>query len=165
MASRILGMGDVVGLVEEIGQRVDREQAERLARKVTKGAGFDLFDLREQLQQLVSLGGMESLHAKMPLPGGLSPDKLAGQVDARVLRRHIAIINSMTPSERRFPKTINGSRRQRIATGAGVGVPEVNRLLKQHDQMQKMMKRFSKGGLQRALRGMTSGRGPFTGHH
>jgi signal recognition particle subunit SRP54 len=165
MASRILGMGDVVGLVEEIGQKVDREQAERLARKVSKGAGFDLVDLREQLQQLISLGGVESLLAKMPLPGGLSPDKLAGQVDGRALRRQIAIINSMTPSERRFPKTINGSRRQRIAAGAGVGVPEVNRLLKQHDQMQKMMKRFSKGGLQRALRGMKGGRGPFSGHH
>lgn len=160
MASRILGMGDVVGLVEEIGHKVDREQAERLARKVKKGSGFDLADLREQLQQMMNLGGLEGLLAKMPLPGGLSADKVAGQVDAKTLGRQVAIINSMTPSERRFPKTINGSRRQRIAAGAGVGVPDVNRLLKQHEQMQKMMKRFSKGGLQRALRNLPFGRLP-----
>ncbi len=163
MASRILGMGDVVGLVEELGQKVDREQAERLARKVGKGQGFDLGDLREQLQQMLGLGGLESLLAKLPLPGGVSPDKLAGQVDPRAIRRQIGIINSMTPSERRFPKTINGSRRQRIAAGAGVGVPDVNRLLKQHEQMQKMMKRFSKGGLQRALRQMPAGGPRFPG--
>ncbi len=163
MASRILGMGDVVGLVEELGQKVDREQAERLARKVGKGQGFDLGDLRDQLQQMLGLGGLESLLAKLPLPGGISSDKLAGQVDPKAIRRQIGIINSMTPSERRFPKTINGSRRQRIATGAGVGVPDVNRLLKQHEQMQKMMKRFSKGGLQRALRQMPAGGPRFPG--
>ncbi len=163
MASRILGMGDVVGLVEEIGQQVDREQAERLARKVGKGAGFDLGDLRDQIQQMMNLGGLDSLLAKLPLPGGMSADKIAGQVDQKTLRRQIGIINSMTPSERRFPKTINGSRRQRIAAGAGVGVPDVNRLLKQHEQMQKMMKRFSKGGLQRALRNVPPGAGRFPG--
>jgi signal recognition particle subunit SRP54 len=163
MASRILGMGDVVGLVEEIGHKVDREQAQRLARKVSKGSGFDLADLREQLQQMISLGGLEGLLAKMPLPAGLSADKVGQQVDAKTLRRQIAIIDSMTPSERRFPKTINGSRRQRIAAGAGVGVPDVNRLLKQHEQMQKMMKRFARGGLQRALRNLPLGN-RFPGH-
>jgi signal recognition particle subunit SRP54 len=163
MASRILGMGDVVGLVEEIGQAVDREQAEKLARKVSKGKSFDLTDLRDQLQQMLGMGGLEGLLAKLPLPGGVSADKLAGQVDPKSLRRQVAIINSMTPAERRFPKTINGSRRQRIAAGAGVGVPEVNRLLKQHEQMQKMMKRFSKGGLQRAMRNLPPGMGRFPG--
>lgn len=164
MATRILGMGDVLGLVEDIGQKVDKAQAERLARKVGKGQGFDLADLREQLQQMMGMGGLESLLAKLPLPGGMSADKLAGQMDPAALRRQIAIINSMTPSERRFPKSINGSRRQRIARGAGVGVPDVNRLLKQHEQMQKVMKRFSKGGLQKAMRNMPGGAGRFTGH-
>jgi signal recognition particle subunit SRP54 len=163
LASRILGMGDVVGLVEEIGQKVDREQAEKLARKVGKGKGFDLIDLRDQLQQMLGMGGLQGILAKMPLPGGLSADKLASQIDAKSIRRQVAIIDSMTPSERRFPKIINGSRRQRIAAGAGVGVPEVNRLLKQHEQMQKMMKRFSKGGLQRALRNLPPGPGRFPG--
>jgi signal recognition particle subunit SRP54 len=157
MATRILGMGDVLGLVEDIGQKVDRAQAERLAKKMGKGQGFDLADLRDQLEQMMGMGGLESLLAKLPLPGGMSADKLAGQVDSKAIRRQIAIINSMTVSERRFPKTINGSRRQRIARGAGVGVPEVNRLLKQHEQMQKVMKRFSKGGLQRAMRNMPGG--------
>jgi signal recognition particle subunit SRP54 len=163
MASRILGMGDVIGLVEEIGQKVDREQADRLARKVSKGQGFDLGDLRDQLQQMAGMGGLESLLAKLPLPGGMSADKLAGQVDQKSIRRQVAIINSMTPSERRFPKSINGSRRQRIAAGAGVAVPDVNRLLKQHEQMQKMMKRLSKGGLQRAMRNLPPGIGRFPG--
>jgi signal recognition particle subunit SRP54 len=163
LASRILGMGDVVGLVEEIGQQVDREQAEKLARKVGKGKGFDLVDLRDQLQQMLGMGGLESILAKLPLPGGLSADKIASKVDAKAIRRQVAIIDSMTPSERRFPKIINGSRRQRIAAGSGVGVPEVNRLLKQHEQMQKMMKRFSKGGLQKALRNLPSGLGRLPG--
>lgn len=163
MASRILGMGDVVGLVEEIGQKVDREQADRLARKVGKGEGFDLADLRDQLQQMLTMGGLEGLLAKLPLPGGVSAEKLAGQADPKAIRRQIGIINSMTLRERRFPKTINGSRRQRIAAGAGVGVPEVNRLLKQYEQMQKMMKRFSKGGLQKAMRNFPAAGPRFPG--
>lgn len=159
LASRILGMGDVAGLVEELGQTMDREQSEKLARKVGKGHGFDLADLRGQLQQMAGMGGLESLLSKLPLPGGMSADKLAGQVDRKALRRQVAIIDSMTPTERRFPKLINGSRRQRIAAGAGVTVPEVNRLLKQHEQMQKMMKRFSKGGFRRAMRNLPPGMG------
>jgi signal recognition particle subunit SRP54 len=159
LASRILGMGDVAGLMEELGQTIDREQSEKLARKVGKGQGFDLSDLRNQLEQMVGMGGLESLLTKIPLPGGMSADKLAGQVDRKALRRQVAIINSMTAAERRFPKIINGSRRQRIAAGAGVSVPDVNRLLKQHEQMQKMMKRFSKGGLRRAMRNMPPGMG------
>ena len=154
MASRILGMGDVLSLVEEVEQKVDRERAEKLARKVQKGKGFDLDDLRDQLEQMMNMGGLESLLDKLPLPGGMNSNQLAGQVDEKNLRRQVALINSMTPRERRFPKIINGSRKRRIAAGAGVAVPEVNRLLKQHTQMQKMMKRMSKGGMKRALRGM-----------
>jgi signal recognition particle subunit SRP54 len=163
LASRILGMGDMIGLVEQIGQSVDREKAERLARKVSKGDGFDLGDLREQLRQMLGMGGLESLLAKLPLPSGLQADKLAGQVDQRSIRRQIGIIDSMTPQERRFPKNINGSRKLRIARGAGVAVPEVNRLLKQHEQMHKMMKRLTRGGrggLGRALQGLAPPRGP-----
>lgn len=157
MASRILGMGNVIGLVEQIGQQVDREKAERLARKVRKGHGFDLEDLRDQLRQMLSMGGIEALLAHMPLPAGVGAESLAGQVDQRAIRRQIGIIDAMTPAERRFPKIINGSRRQRIAAGAGVQVPEVNRLLRQYEQMQKVMKRFAKGGLQRMLRGLPKG--------
>jgi signal recognition particle subunit SRP54 len=154
MASRILGMGDVLSLVEEVEQKVDREQAEKLARKVRKGKGFDLDDLRSQLEQMMGMGGLEGLLDKLPLPGGMSGSQLAQQVDEKGLRRQVALINSMTPQERRFPKTINGSRKRRIAAGAGLAVPDLNRLLKQHIQMQKMMKKMSKGGMKRAMRGL-----------
>ena len=154
MASRILGMGDVLSLVEQVEQQVDREKAEKLGRKLRKGKGFDLEDLREQLQQMLALGGLEGLLDKLPLPGGVDPRQLASQVDERGVRRQIALINSMTPRERRFPKTINGSRKRRIAAGAGLAVPDVNRLLKQHAQMQKMMKKLSKGGLRKAFGGL-----------
>ena len=154
MASRILGMGDVLSLVEEVEQKVDRDKAEKLARKVRKGKGFDLEDLRDQLQQMLGMGGLESLLEKLPLPGGMQTSQLAGQVDEKQIRRQSAVFNSMTRRVRRYPKTIDGSRKRRIAAGAGLGVPEVNRLLKQHTQMQKMMKRMSKGGLKRAMRGM-----------
>jgi len=155
MASRILGMGDVVGLVEEVQRKVNREEAERLASKVSKGQAFDMNDLRSQLEQLMSMGGMAGLLDKLPLPGGMSAEQLASQVDSRMLRRQVGIINSMTPRERRLPRIIDGSRRRRIAAGAGLPVQDVNRLLKQHADMQKMMKRVKKGGgLRRAMRGL-----------
>ncbi len=154
MASRILGMGDVLSLVEEVEQKIDRDKAEKLARKVRKGKSFDLEDLRDQLQQMIGMGGLESMLDKLPLPGGMKASQLAQQVDERALKRQIAVINSMTARERRFPKLIDGSRKRRIAAGAGLAVPDVNRLLKQHTQMQKMMKRMSKGGMKRALRGL-----------
>jgi signal recognition particle subunit SRP54 len=155
MASRIIGMGDVLGLVEQVQQQVDAEKAARLSAKVAKGKGFDFEDLRDQLEQITNMGGLDSLLDKMPLPAGMSADKLAGQVDPRMLRRQIAIINSMTPKERRSPGLIDGSRRRRIAAGAGLHVQEVNRLLKQHAQMQKVMKQMGKGGgLRRMLRGL-----------
>jgi signal recognition particle subunit SRP54 len=153
MASRILGMGDVLSLVEEVQRKADHASAARLADKVAAGKQFDLSDLRAQLQQIAGLGGVEGLLEKLPLPSGMSPEKLAGQVDSRMLRRQIALIDSMTPRERRRPGIVDGSRRRRIAGGAGLPVQEVNRLLKQHAQMQKMMKKMGQGGLRRLLRG------------
>ncbi len=153
MASRILGMGDVLSLVEEVQRKADHETAARLAKKVSTGKQFDMNDLRAQLEQITGLGGIEGLLAKLPLPGGMSAGKLAGQVDNRMLRRQIAIIDSMTPRERQRPGLLDGSRRRRIASGAGLPVQEVNRLLKQHAQMQKMMKKMGKGGLRRLMQG------------
>jgi signal recognition particle subunit SRP54 len=153
MASRILGMGDVLSLVEEVTRKVDREEAEKLARKVAKGKDFNLDDLLGQLRQLEGMGGVSALLDKLPaqlaakaggLPAGHEKD----------IRRQIAIICSMTPGERRFPKTIDGSRRRRIATGSGTQVADVNRLLKNFLQMQKMMKGMGKGGLGRMMRSM-----------
>ncbi len=156
MASRILGMGDVLSLVEEVQHKVDHEKARTLAKKVKKGRGFDLTDLRDQLSQMASMGGIESLLEKLPIPGGANAGKLAEQVDARAIARQIAIINSMTPEERRFPKAIKGSRKRRIALGSGQAIQDVNRLLKQHTQMQKMMSKLGKGGnLKRMMRGLT----------
>lgn len=157
MASRILGMGDVLSLVEEVERKVDQRKAEKLASKLKKGRGFDLSDLRDQLEQMMNMGGMAALMDKLPLPGNVNPAALKGQADEKQLRRQIAIINSMTAGERRFPKTINGPRKKRIAAGSGLQVQDVNRLLKQHLQMEKMMKRFSKGGMKKMLRGMPGG--------
>ena len=157
MASRILGMGDVLTLVEEIEQKVSKEKTEKLARKLKKGRGFDLGDLRDQLEQMVSMGGLASMLEKLPLPGNVNPAALNDSANEQKIRRQIAIINSMTPTERRFPKTINGSRKKRIAAGAGQQIQDVNRLLKQHLQMEKMMKKVSKGGMKKFLRGMPGG--------
>ena len=141
LASRILGMGDVLSLVEEAERKLDQDKAKKLARKVGKGArGFGLDDMREQLQQMESLGGMGAMLDKLPGMGQL-PAAAKAKLDDRVNRRMIAIINSMTPKERRYPDTINGSRKRRIAMGSGTQIPEVNRVLKQHKQMQKMMKK------------------------
>jgi signal recognition particle subunit SRP54 len=157
MASRILGMGDVLTLVEEIEQKVSKEQSEKLANKLKKGRGFDLADLRDQLEQMMNMGGLASMLEKLPLPGNVNPAALKDGANEIQIRRQIAIINSMTPSERRFPKTINGSRKKRIAGGAGQQIQDVNRLLKQHLQMEKMMKKVSKGGMKKFLRGMPGG--------
>jgi signal recognition particle subunit SRP54 len=162
VASRILGMGDVLGLVEQVEQQVDREKAEKLARKLTRGHEFDFTDLRDQLHQLQEMGGLGALVDKLPAELSSAASR-AGQLDEGQLRRQIAIINSMTPRERRRPNLIDGSRKRRIAGGAGVQVQDVNRLLKQFLQMQKTMKRFSKGGLQKLLRGMGGRMPPFSG--
>jgi signal recognition particle subunit SRP54 len=157
MASRILGMGDVLTLVEEIEGKVDKEKADKLARKLKKGRGFDLLDLRDQFEQMQNMGGMAAMLEKLPIPGNVNQAALKKSTDEHQLKRQIAIINSMTPAERRFPKTINGSRKKRIANGSGQQIQDVNRLLKQHLQMEKMMKKMSKGGMSKMMRGMAGG--------
>lgn len=154
VASRILGMGDILSLIEEAEHKVDRQQAEKLARKVQKGKDFDLDDFRAQLQQMQSMGGVAGLLDKLPGVADL-PDKVKNQVNDRDMRRLEAIIGSMTAQERRHPGIINGSRKRRIASGSGTQVQDVNRLLKQFTQMQKMMKKLSrKGGMKKMMRGM-----------
>lgn len=157
MASRILGMGDVLTLVEEIEQKVNKSKSEKLAQKLKRGKGFDLSDLRDQLEQMMNMGGLASMLEKLPLPGKINAAALQNSAGDKAIRRQVAIINSMTPAERRFPKIINGSRKKRIALGAGQQIQDVNRLLKQHLQMEKMMKRMSKGGMKNMLRGMQGG--------
>lgn len=160
MASRILGMGDVLTLVEEIEAKVSKDKADKLATKLRKGRGFDLTDLRDQLEQMMNMGGMGAMLDKLPLPGNVNPAALRDATNDLQLRRQVAIINSMTPGERRFPKTINGSRKKRIAAGAGLPIQDVNRLLKQFVQMEKMMRKVSRGGMRKMLRGMSAGRRP-----
>jgi signal recognition particle subunit SRP54 len=153
VASRILGMGDVLSLVEEVHRKVDQEQAEKLVKKIRRGKGFDLEDFRAQLEQMQNMGGLGGLVDKLPGMGNL-PDHVKSQVDDRQTRQLIAIINSMTPHERRFPDVIRGSRKKRIAQGSGTQIQAVNRLLKQHAQMQKMMKKMGRGGMARMMRKM-----------
>jgi signal recognition particle subunit SRP54 len=157
MASRILGMGDVLTLVEEIEQNVSKDKAAKLAKKLKKGRGFDLSDLRDQLEQMMSMGGIAAMLDKLPLGGRVNSAALQDAGNEQKIRRQVAIINSMTPAERRFPKIINGSRKKRIARGAGQQIQDVNRLLKQHLQMERMMKKMSKGGMKKMLRGMPGG--------
>jgi signal recognition particle subunit SRP54 len=154
VASRILGMGDVLSLVEQVQRDVDREQAAALAAKISKGKGFDFNDLREQMQQLEKMGGLTELMDK--LPGGLAgaANRAAGQFDPRQVKRQIAMINSMTAKERRRPELLDGSRKRRIANGAGVQVQDVNRLLKQFLEMQKVMKQFARGGMRGLMRSL-----------
>ncbi len=154
MANRILGMGDVLSLVEEVEQKVDKEKAEKLAGKIRSGKGFDLSDMRDQLSQMLNMGDMQGVLEKLPLPGNVDAAQLAQGIDTKMLRRQVAVINSMTPAERQFPKSINGSRKKRIAAGAGLQIQDVNRLLKQHLQMQKTMKKMGKGGMNKLMRGM-----------
>jgi signal recognition particle subunit SRP54 len=157
IASRILGMGDVLSLVEQVQSQVDQEKAEKLAKKINKGKSFDLSDLRDQLSQLQNMGGMAGLLDKLPAHMQANAAAASGAVNAKSLKRQMGIIDSMTPRERRRPESIDNSRKRRIATGAGVPLPEVNRLLKQFDQMQKTMKKLVKGGmLKNMMRGMGS---------
>lgn len=153
VASRILGMGDVVSLVEEVTAKVDQNKAEKLAKKIKKGKTFNMYDLRDQMEQMMSMGGIGSMLEKMPGAANL-PDAVKAQADDSQFKRMIAIINSMTPQERKFPAVIKGSRRKRIALGSGTQVQDVNRLLKQHAQMSKMMKKMSGGGMAKMMRGM-----------
>jgi signal recognition particle subunit SRP54 len=151
VASRILGMGDVLSLVEEVTRKVDRDKAEKLAKKLQKGKDFDLEDFKEQMLQMANMGGMRGLLDKLPGMGEL-PEQVKNQVNDKEMGRLVAIINSMTPQERRFPAVIKGSRKRRIATGSGTQVQDVNKLLKQFTQMQKMMKKMKGGGMKKMMR-------------
>lgn len=155
MANRILGMGDVVALVEQVQGKVDAAEVERLAKKVVSGGKFDFYDLKGQLEQLQSLGGLESLMDK--LPAQLAKGGMPTGVGDQEVRRQIAIINSMTHRERRRPEIIDGSRRRRIATGSGTQVQDVNRLLKQFTEMQRMMKSMKGGKFRRMLGALKGG--------
>ncbi len=158
MASRILGMGDVVSLVEQVQRQVDVQEAERLAKKVIKGKGFDLTDLKGQLEQLQQMGGVSALMDKLPTMA--TQKAMPADKGDKEIRRQIAIINSMTPKERREPAIIDGSRRRRIAAGSGVQVQDVNRLLKQYLEMQRMMKSMKGGKLRRMLGAFKGGMPP-----
>jgi signal recognition particle subunit SRP54 len=159
MAGRILGMGDVVALVEQVQKQVNVEEAQKLAKKVAKGKGFDLVDLKSQLEQLQKMGGVGALMDKLPQAAmrGAAPPADQGDKD---VRRQIAIINSMTRKERRNPGLLNGSRRRRIAAGAGVQVQDVNKLMKQFMEMQKMMKSMAGGRMKRMLQAFKGGMPP-----
>ena len=154
MASRILGMGDILGLVEEARRGVDEDKARDFARKLKAGKGFDLNDFKEQIGQMRKMGGLSSMLDKLPAQFAQAADKLQGGAEEKQIGRIEGIINSMTPAERVRPEILKASRKRRIASGAGVSVQEVNRMLKQFEQTQKMMKQFSKGGLQKMMRGM-----------
>jgi len=154
IASRILGMGDVLTLVEEAERKLDKKKADKLAKKLSRGKGFDLNDLLDQFHQMQNMGGMTGLLDKLPGMGGMV-EAAQSQVNDGALKQMEAIIQSMTPKERAFPDVINGSRKKRIATGSGTQIQDVNRLLKQHKQMQKMMKKLTKkGGMKGMMRGM-----------
>ena len=153
LASRILGMGDVLSLVEQAESSIDQAEAQKFAEKLKKGKGFDLEDFRTQLQQMQKMGGVASLLDKLPGAAGM-PKDMKNQVNDKEFKKLEAIISSMTPQERRKPDIIKGSRKRRIAAGSGTEVQDVNRLLKQFTQMQKMMKQFQKGGMAKLMRGL-----------
>lgn len=154
LASRILGMGDVLSLIEEAERKLDKAKAEKFASKIKKGRGFDLEDFREQIQQMKNMGGMMGMLNKMPGMGQLAQAADTAKAEKGIVQME-SIINSMTPAERRNPDIISGSRKKRIAAGSGTQIQDINRLLKQHKQMSKMMKKFSgKGGASKLMRGM-----------
>ncbi len=154
MASRILGMGDILSLVEDARQAVDEDQAREFAQKLKSGKGFDLNDFKKQIGQMRKMGGLSSLMDKMPAQFAQAASQLQGGVEEKAIRRIEGIIDSMTPAERTKPELIKASRKRRIATGAGVQVQEVNRLLNQFEQTQKVMKQISKGGMAKLMRSM-----------
>ena len=153
IASRILGMGDVLSLIEDVERKVDKKKAEKLAQKVVKGKRFDLEDLRDQLQQMKSLGGMAGMMDKLPGMGNMAQLAQQNQASSQFDRME-CIINSMTPKERKNPDVLNGSRKRRITLGSGTSIQDLNRLLKQHKQMGKMMKKMKGKGMQNMMRGM-----------
>ncbi len=165
MASRILGMGDVLSLVEDVQRKVDHKKAEKLVKKLHKGKGFDLDDFKEQMEQMANMGGLSAMMDKLPGMGNV-PDHVKNQVNDKEIVRTIAIINSMTAQEKQFPAVIKGSRKRRIAAGSGTQVQEINKLLKQFAQMQKMMKKMKGGGMAKMMKGLKGklpGGGGFPG--
>ena len=154
MASRILGMGDILGLVEDAQRGVDQDKAQAFAQKLKSGKGFDLNDFKEQIGQMRKMGGLSSMLEKLPAQFAQAAQQAGGAVEDKSIRRIEGIINSMTPQERAKPEVLKASRKRRIAGGAGVQVQEVNRLLAQFEQTQKMMKQLSKGGMHKLMRGM-----------
>lgn len=156
LASRILGMGDILSLIEEVEQKVDKEKAEKLAKKLQKGQGFNLEDLRDQMKQMLNMGGISSMLDKLPGMAAI-PQAVKSKVNNQEIIRSVAVLDSMTLHERQFPHLIanSGSRKRRIAQGSGSSLQEVNRILKQHEQMQKMMKKLTnKGAVSRMMRGL-----------
>lgn len=153
IASRILGMGDVLSLIEEVERKVDKQKAQKLAAKVQKGKGFDLQDFKEQLEQMRNMGGMMGMMDKLPGMGNMSA-QIKDKANDKQFTQMEAIINSMTPGERKRPDVIKGSRKKRIAAGSGTQIQDVNRLLKQFMQMQKVMKKMSGGGMKKMMRNM-----------
>ncbi|MFT6413052.1 MAG: signal recognition particle subunit SRP54, partial [Glaciecola sp.] len=151
IASRILGMGDVLSLIEDVERKVDKDKAQQLAQKMKTGKGFDLQDFKEQLEQMRNMGGMMSLMDKMPGMGNMTA-KIKDSANDKQFTQMEAIINSMTPSERQRPDVIKGSRKRRIAMGSGTQIQDVNKMLKQFMQMQKMMKKMSGGGMKKMMR-------------
>ncbi|MEO8460384.1 MAG: signal recognition particle protein [Dokdonella sp.] len=163
VAQRILGMGDVLSLVEDVERKIDQEKVKKLADKVLKGKRFDLNDMRDQLDQMINMGGMAAMMEKLPTGMGV-PDHLKAQMGDKSVTGMIAIINSMTRKERRHPDLLNGSRRSRIARGSGTQPADVNRLLKQYQQMEKMMSKLGSGGAKGLMRQMKGAmRGPGAG--
>lgn len=163
IASRILGMGDVLSLIEDVERKVDKKKAEKLAEKVIKGKRFDLEDLRDQLQQMKNMGGMAGLMDKLPGMGNMA--QMAQQANAsNQFERMECIIDSMTPKERSNPDILNGSRKRRITMGSGTSIQDLNRLLKQHKQMGKMMKKMKGKGMQNMMRGMSGMMGSGEGN-
>ena len=153
IASRILGMGDMLSLIETIEQKVDKEKAEKFAKKIKKGEAFDMNDFREQLQQMENMGGISTMLDKLPGMNNISQE-VRDKVNDKALARQIAIINSMTLQERKFPDLIKGSRKKRIADGCGQELSDVNRLLQQHTMMKKMMKKMKAGNMANMMRGI-----------
>ncbi|MBT1063060.1 signal recognition particle protein [Bowmanella sp. Y26] len=153
VASRILGMGDVLSLIEEVERKVDKDKAQKMAKKIQKGKGFDLQDFKEQLEQMRNMGGMMSMLDKLPGMGNMT-EQIKEKANEKNFNQLEAIINSMTPGERANPDIIKGSRKRRIAAGSGTQIQDVNRLLKQFTQMQKMMKKMSGGGMQKMMQRM-----------
>ncbi len=163
LASRILDMGDVVSLVEEVTKKVDHKKAEKLAKKIKKGKGFDLTDLKEQMEQMQNMGGIAGLMDKMPGMANMSAKVKAQVMGGKDIVHMIALINSMTPQERKFPAVIKATRKKRIAAGSGLQVQQVNKLLKQHLQMSKMMKKMKGGGMAKMMQGLAGKMPPGMG--